>query len=49
VRIACGIPKSTQAHSEYVTRIAIPQQQWLNERASMLRYTYIDYLVVIYL
>jgi len=25
--------------------IAFPQQQWLHERASMLRYTYIAYIV----
>ena len=28
-------------HSEYVILIAFPLQQWLNERASVLRYTYI--------
>jgi hypothetical protein len=27
-------------HSEYVTFIIFPLQQWLHERASMLRYTY---------
>jgi len=31
-------------HSEYVKIIAFPQQQWLLERASMLRYTYIAVL-----
>jgi len=39
--IACWIPKATKAYSEYVTRIAFPLQQWLHERASLLRYTYI--------
>jgi hypothetical protein len=34
------ITKATDAHSEYVTLIASPLQQWLLERASMLRYTY---------
>jgi hypothetical protein len=31
-------------HSEYVILvfIAFPLQQWLNERASILRYTYVD-------
>jgi hypothetical protein len=36
--IACWIPKATNTHSQYVILIAFPQQQWLNERASMLRY-----------
>jgi len=39
--IACWIPKATNTHSEYVILIAFPQQQWLHERASMLRHTYI--------
>jgi hypothetical protein len=41
VRIARCIPKATDTHSEYVTLIVSPLQQWLHERASMLRYTYI--------
>jgi hypothetical protein len=32
-------------HSEYVILIASPQQQWLCEHASVLRYTYIARLV----
>ena len=40
MRIECWIPKATDTHSEYVIRIAFPLQQWLHERASMLRYTY---------
>jgi hypothetical protein len=39
--IACLIPKATDTHSEYVILIAFPLQQWLHERPSMLRYTYI--------
>jgi hypothetical protein len=39
-RIACWIPKATATHSEYVTLTAFQLQQWLHERASMLRYTY---------
>jgi hypothetical protein len=35
MRIACWVPKATDTHSEYVTRIALPLQQWLRERASM--------------
>ena len=45
MRIACWIPKATKAHSEYVILIALPQQQWLKERASVLRYTYTACLV----
>jgi len=52
MRIACWITKTTQTHtqstqshtlthSKYVTLIAFPLQQWLQERASMLHYTYV--------
>ena len=41
IRIACWISKATDAHSEYVIFIAFPLQQWLQEHASVLRYTYI--------
>ena len=46
MRIACWAPKATNTHSEYVILIAFPLQQWLYERASKLRYTYIGCLVV---
>ena len=39
MRISCWIPEVTDTHSEYVTFIAFPLQQWLHERASMLRYS----------
>ena len=39
-RIACWIHKATNTHSECVIPIAFPLQQWLQERTSMLRYTY---------
>jgi len=39
--IACWIPDITGTHSEYVILMALPLQQWLHERASMLRYKYI--------
>ena len=42
MRIAYWVTKATNTHSEYVILIAFPLQQWLCERASMLRYTYID-------
>jgi hypothetical protein len=37
VPIACWTTKSIDTYSEYVILIAFPQQQWLHERASMLR------------
>ena len=36
--IACGITKAKDTHSEYLILIAFPLQQWLRERASMLRF-----------
>jgi len=45
-RIASWIPKATDTHSEYVIRIALPLQQWLNERVSLLHYTHIECLVI---
>ena len=42
-----GNPNIKHTHSEYVILIAFPLQQWLNERASMLRHTYIACLVFV--
>jgi hypothetical protein len=39
MRFACWIPKATDTHSEYVMLIAFPRQQWLRERASVLRHS----------
>ena len=41
--IACWTTKATNTHThtQYVILIAFAQQQWLHERASTLRYTYI--------
>jgi hypothetical protein len=36
----CWVTKATDTHSEYVILIAFPRQQWLRERTSMLRHTY---------
>ena len=47
IRIACWITNATDTHSEYVTLIALPLQQWLCGRASVLRYTYIAGIVYI--
>jgi hypothetical protein len=40
MRFACWITKATDLHSEYVILIDFARQQWLRERASVLRYTY---------
>jgi hypothetical protein len=47
MRFACCIRKATNPHSQYVLFIAVPQRQWLDERAPMLRYTYIACLVIV--
>ena len=47
MRSAFWTPKATNTHSEYVIPVAFPLQQWLKERSSMLRYTYIAHIVVI--
>jgi len=39
MRIACWIPKATNTDSGCMILIARPLQQWLHERASVLRYT----------
>ena len=46
MRFACLITKATNTHSEYVIIIAFPLRQWLNELASILRYTYSAFLVI---
>ena len=45
MRFACWIANYTDAHSEYVIRIAFPRQQWLRERSLLLYNTYIACLV----
>jgi hypothetical protein len=37
MRFACWITRATDTHSQYVILIAFPRQQWLHERASILR------------
>ena len=46
MRVACWITKVTDTHSRHIILIAFPRQQWLNERASLLRHTYTGYVVV---
>jgi hypothetical protein len=47
VLVVCWITKATDTNSEYVVIIAFPWQQWLRERASILRYTCIVSLVTV--
>jgi hypothetical protein len=44
--VACWITKATYTHSEYIIVIAFPRQQWLRERASMLRHTTLPVLLI---
>jgi len=41
MHFACWITTATNTHSEYVVLTAFPRQPRLNERASMLRYTFL--------
>ena len=41
MRIAWWIPKATNTHSQYVILVALPLQIYLQESASILRFTYI--------
>jgi len=41
MRIASWMPNTTNTRSQYVTLVAFPLQQWLQERTSILHYTYI--------
>jgi len=45
IRIACWILRATNTDWVSVIHIAFPLQLWLQEGASILRYTYIAYLV----
>jgi hypothetical protein len=48
MRIACWIPKPTDTHSEYVTLITFPLQQRLRERSSILRYSTLPVLLLVW-
>jgi len=49
MRVACWITKATDTHSGQVILIVFAVQQWLCERASVLRHTYLAYLVKYFL
>jgi hypothetical protein len=47
MRVACRVTKaSIRARADYLILVAFPRQQWLRERASVLRYTYIVCVVM---
>ena len=46
MRNAFWIPKATNTESEHVILIAFPQQPWLHERASLLRYSTLALLLL---
>jgi hypothetical protein len=43
--VHCWVTKAADTHWEYVILIAVGQQRWLRERALILRYTYVTFLV----
>jgi hypothetical protein len=45
MRISCWIPKAINTFSQYVIICAFPLQQWLHERASVLRSAFVARLV----
>jgi len=45
MRTVCWISKSIHTHTEYVIITAFLLQQWLHDRASVVRYTYIACIV----
>jgi hypothetical protein len=45
MRFACQMSKEKYRHTQYLTLTAFSRKQWLSERASMLRHTYIACLV----
>ena len=40
MRVGCWMPKATDTNSECAIHVSFPLQQWLHERASILRHTY---------
>ena len=47
MRITCWITKVTNTNSDYVIYITFPCRQWLEESASMLRYTHTACIIFI--
>jgi len=49
MHLACKISTATNTNSEYVTLLSFAWQQWLRDRASVLLYTYIAFLLTSYI
>jgi len=49
MRIACCMPKVTNTPSKYVILALFRRLQWLHERVSLLRHTYLAFLVIVYM
>ena len=47
MRTACSIRNATNIFSQYVVLTPFARQQWLHERASVLRYTILSVLQII--
>jgi hypothetical protein len=47
MRSAFWVTNTTDTHSESVTLIVFPRQQWLRQRTPMLRYMYTACLVIV--
>ena len=45
MRITCWIPNATETHTVYVLLTAFPVQQWLQEHASLFRYSTLSVLL----
>ena len=45
LRISRQVAKATNTFSKYVILISFPLQQWLHERAAMLRHAYVACLI----
>jgi len=48
MHIGCWLSKTTNTHSKYEILIVLPLQKYLQKCASMLRYTCIACIVVVY-
>lgn len=48
MRIACCMPKSTNAQLRMCNNFSFPLQQWLRERASIWGFTYVAYLLILF-
>jgi hypothetical protein len=43
---ACWITKAANTYSEFLILVCFPSQKWLLERALVLRYRYIEFIIL---